>query len=155
MRLRLRSATDADYLQIASWIPDADACERWAGPGVAFPFQPSELQRLLAGEDIVSCCLVAARGELLGFGQYLPRPRKVVHLMRIIVSPARRGEGIGRVLCEQLMARAVDATGASAVSLNVYADNEPALALYRSLGFRRDNGGRRGDSLSMKRPAPR
>ena len=61
---------------------------------------------------------------------------RVVHLGRIIVSPAQRGRGKGRELCERLVARAVQATGAGAVTLRVYRDNETALGLYLRLGFR-------------------
>jgi hypothetical protein len=34
----LRAPTESDYLHVASWITDAAACRRWAGPRVAFPF---------------------------------------------------------------------------------------------------------------------
>lgn len=46
-----------------------------------------------------------------------------------------RGQGIGRLLVELSQERAVK-QGYQAVSLIVFADNEPAFSLYRSLGFR-------------------
>lgn len=58
-----------------------------------------------------------------------------VHLGRVIVSPALRGTGAGRLLCEKLIARALESTGASRVTLRVYRDNKAARSLYASLGF--------------------
>jgi ribosomal-protein-alanine N-acetyltransferase len=46
-----------------------------------------------------------------------------------------RGQGLGRVLCQQLAAKAIHNTGAHTVTLRVYRDNAVAVALYASLGF--------------------
>ena len=136
MRLVLRSPVPSDYESIASWIPDAAACARWAGLRVPFPFVATELATLLAVTGGESCCLAEDDGLLVGFGQHWVVRDGVVHLGRIIVSPAQRGRGKGRELCERLVARAVQATGAGAVTLRVYRDNETALGLYLRLGFR-------------------
>jgi [ribosomal protein S18]-alanine N-acetyltransferase len=55
-------------------------------------------------------------------------------LLRIVVAPERRGQGIARklLIASILMAQA---TGAVRVLLEVEADNAPALAVYRRLGF--------------------
>lgn len=96
--MELRRPTSAEYLHIASWIPDADACRLWAGPLVPFPFLARELAELLALDRGVSYCLEDGGGELLAFGQYWPRHDGTAHLLRIIVSPHRRGEGYGRAI---------------------------------------------------------
>ena len=57
-----------------------------------------------------------------------------VHLLRIAVEPGSRGRGLGRDLLERVIGRARDAA-AVGVLLEVGASNEPALALYRALGF--------------------
>lgn len=56
-------------------------------------------------------------------------------VMTIAVDPERRGEGHGVLLLASLRERAV-AAGASQVMLEVRADNEAALGLYRAHGFR-------------------
>ncbi len=71
----------------------------------------------------------------------------------VAVAAEAQGHGIGRRLVEALAARARDA-GASALHLEVRADNEPALALYDRLGFqvdgrRRDYYGRGRDAVQM------
>ena len=135
MSVLLRRPIEADYEAVASWIPDSKSCARWAGPRVPFPFFAPELPTLLAVPDSESYCLSDGDSPALGFGQLWLRDGDAVRLMRIIVSPAVRGQGFGRELCRQLIARAVDVVGASAVTLAVYRDNVPALSLYRSLGF--------------------
>jgi [ribosomal protein S18]-alanine N-acetyltransferase len=135
MTTTLRNPQPDDYLVIASWVPDAQACIRWAGPLVPFPFAAAELQRLLTVSNGESYCLADSGAEPCGFGQHFVVEDGAVHLGRIIVSPAARGKGLGRELCQQLIARAVQATGATAVTLRVYRDNAAALHLYSSLGF--------------------
>lgn len=54
----------------------------------------------------------------------------------IAVSPAAQGLGLGRVLLEALVTEAVK-QNVQRVLLEVRADNEPALGLYETAGFRR------------------
>jgi ribosomal protein S18 acetylase RimI-like enzyme len=61
----------------------------------------------------------------------------------IIVSNARRGEGFGRMLLEMAVAWSRH-VGISKLGLQVFTDNERAIALYRSLGFV-DEGVARGE----------
>ncbi|WP_326622038.1 GNAT family N-acetyltransferase [Streptomyces decoyicus] len=57
------------------------------------------------------------------------------YVVDIQVAPAHRGQGHGRTL--MLVAeRESLAAGHATLGLNVYADNAPALGLYRSLGYR-------------------
>jgi [ribosomal protein S18]-alanine N-acetyltransferase len=131
----LRTPQPDDYAVIASWVPDAHACIRWAGPRVPFPFAAAELQQLLSVAQGESHCLGEAGAAPFGFGQHFVVEPGAVHLGRIIVSPAARGKGLGRELCRQLISRALQATGAGTVTLRVYRDNPAALRLYVSLGF--------------------
>jgi ribosomal protein S18 acetylase RimI-like enzyme len=133
--IALRPTLPSDYTEIASWISDADACMRWAGPRVPFPFSYGELATLLAVAGGESYCLFDGGASACGFGQHWVLTPGSVHLGRIIVSPALRGRGFGRQLCQHLIARAIEATGATAVTLRVYRDNPAAIALYSSLGF--------------------
>ena len=108
MSVLLRRPIEADYEAVASWIPDSKSCARWAGPRVPFPFFAPELPTLLAVPDSESYCLSDRDSPALGFGQLWLRDGDAVRLMRIIISPAIRGQGFGRELCRQLIARAVD-----------------------------------------------
>jgi ribosomal protein S18 acetylase RimI-like enzyme len=55
----------------------------------------------------------------------------------VAVDPARRREGLARTMLAALLDRARDA-GMDLAALQVMADNAPAIALYRALGFGHD-----------------
>ncbi|MYU55684.1 MULTISPECIES: GNAT family N-acetyltransferase [Streptomyces] len=57
------------------------------------------------------------------------------YVVDVTVDPAHRGRGHGRTLM-LLAERICLAAGRPVLGLNVYADNAPALGLYRSLGYR-------------------
>ena len=150
MTCRLHPPRLIDYETIASWITDAAACVRWAGPRVPFPFAASELPRLLTIDGIESHCLVDGTSDICGFGQFWIASPGAVHLGRIIVSPTKRGKGYGRTLCQQLIEKAVHKTGASEITLRVYRDNSVALSLYVDLGFLVDDSKSTDEVLFMK-----
>jgi ribosomal-protein-alanine N-acetyltransferase len=79
---------------------------------------------------------VAARegDTLIGYGgiSRLGRiPPFEYEIHTIGVDPAYQGRGIGRRMLEELLGIAAD----SVVHLEVRTDNDPAIALYRSVGF--------------------
>lgn len=135
MSLTLRDPEQIDYQAIASWIGNAKACARWAGPQVPFPFEAHKLPELLAVPGGRSYCLSASGEACIGFGQFWTAEQSAVHIGRLIISPHERRTGVGRLLCEQLISEAVRQTGAPVVTLRVYRDNIVAHALYLSLGF--------------------
>jgi len=55
-------------------------------------------------------------------------------MMNVAVSAAYRNRGIGRCLISQLVA-ALNESGVHCLTLEVRASNEPAIQLYRSMGF--------------------
>jgi GNAT superfamily N-acetyltransferase len=85
---------------------------------------------------------------VIGHGAYSPRwgpdPEMVV-----FVHPDHHGRGIGSELSRQLVAHAA-ASGLGSLRLTVDANNEPALSVYRSLGFRIND--RRGNDVEMVLP---
>ncbi len=150
MSLILRPAEPRDYETIALWIPDAEACRRWAGPKLPYPFAASELPRLLHVAGARAFCLAEGGGPPLGFGQFwAPRPA-TAHLARILIAPSARGRGLGRALCRSLIAQAVETTGAREITLRVFRDNQAAVALYSGLGFAVAEAGSSSEIWSMK-----
>jgi [ribosomal protein S18]-alanine N-acetyltransferase len=153
MSATLRIPEAADWQVIASWVWDAKSCLRWAGPLVPFPFTAAELPRLLAVSGGQSYCLAEGTASPVGFGQHRVRRPGAVHLARIIVAPAARGQGLGRLLCQLVIARAIEATSATEVTLFVFRDNIAALSLYSSLGFSAVEAESTQDGLFMRREA--
>ena len=149
----LRPARVDDLATVLGWVSDAHACRRWAGPNVSFPATPDSAWLEMAASPDNAFTLVADT-TLVGFGQLLAWDYRVVHMARLIVAPGHRGQGLGRRLCQALIATACNDFAARRLTLNVYADNHPAHALYRSLGFRellRDDS---REVILMSRPAP-
>ena len=83
---------------------------------------------------------VEDEGEPIAFGTALPRGNSG-HVLHLVVAPAHRGRGVGRLLLEEA-ARRLRAAGCSRWHLNVKEDNLPALALYRRAGFTRAHAAR-------------
>jgi ribosomal-protein-alanine N-acetyltransferase len=155
MKTSLRAPTAKDYAAIASWIPDATAGLRWAGPRLPFPFSASDLPALLAMPDggKSSYSLIDKSGNLCAFGQHWVLEPGAVHLGRIIVAPDARGRGIGRTLCQQLISAALHSTALTAVTLRAYRNNLAAVQLYTSLGFVEVEADSNEDQIFMKMPA--
>lgn len=78
-----------------------------------------------------------------------------VHILNLAVHPDTRRGGTGRALVQRVVDDAISHNAAS-VSLEVARRNEPAAALYRSMGFsevgvRRDYYGQGEDAVIMER----
>ena len=132
--MRFRPATQNDLKTIISWIADANACRRWAGPLVNFPITPESLAREIEFTPGNTYGL-EDKGSLVGFGQIIHKSKVRSHAARIIVAPCLRGRGIGQSLCLAIIKQAANLKY-SLISLNVYRDNLTAIGLYKSLGFR-------------------
>ena len=58
-----------------------------------------------------------------------------VHVLNVATTPAHRGRGVGRALMDATLAEG-RARKCSLATLEVRKSNEPAISLYKSLGFR-------------------
>lgn len=85
-----------------------------------------------AGGDM----LVARDGEaVIAMGGLAPAGEGSLELCKLHVDAAWQGRGLGRLLTERLIALAA-ARGFADVKLHVTVTQEPAIRLYRSIGFR-------------------
>ncbi|MEO0997229.1 MAG: GNAT family N-acetyltransferase [Pseudomonadota bacterium] len=122
-----------DLDDLIGWFPDSAALLRWGGAGYAFPVRKTEfLNRLNVPEQ--PAYVLRQNAINLAFGQYYLRQRRL-HFARLIVRPGERGRGLGERLIDGLGRAAVRRVGARPQSLFVLADNVPAIALYKRLGF--------------------
>jgi putative acetyltransferase len=122
----------------------------------------------LQQHDAQTCKLVAVAGQeiagMAGLHPVHPGPRRShVRSLGIMIAPGWQGRGVGRQLIQRLLAWADNWANVLRVELNVHADNERAIRLYRGLGFV-EEGRHRGyvlkagefvDALTMARVHPR
>ncbi len=134
MRRRLATLSNAHIDALMQWFPDAASVAVWS-PSNTFPFTGRErfiLESKL--DEISSWMLVDDADTPLAFGQYYAR-LGCCHLGRLVVAPARRGEGLGAELIQLLMARGTEELGLGRCSLFVLEHNTVARRLYARLGF--------------------
>ena len=86
-----------------------------------------------------SCFLVARLegvlvGALMAQGGHLRRSRHVARI-EIFLAPDARGQGLGRALMDAAITWGRDNPEVSKLSLTVFTDNAPAIALYQAVGF--------------------
>jgi len=133
--MHLRPATLEDLQSVLTWIETPEQLKRWGGPLLTWPPQAGQTWRQIEADTHKVFALIGENGEMAGLGQTLRREENAVHLGRIILSPALRGKGVGRVLMEKLIETGKEQYHPQYFSLYVYNDNVPAVRLYRSMGF--------------------
>ena len=140
-------ATDlADILRLEEL--GFDAAEQWS---------ESAWAEELASPDRYVLARLDRDARIIGVATF-SRVEEMADLHRVVVHPDARGHGVGSSLVRAGLEWA-GAVGARRMLLEVRPDNEPALALYRRLGFgpvttRRDYYGPGRDALVMLRPLP-
>jgi ribosomal protein S18 acetylase RimI-like enzyme len=110
-------------------VPDADRTffkEDVDDPQVVHAWMRAGTARAVAVEG----------GDVVGYMALVPLHGWSSHVgeVRVIVDPAQRGRGIGRALARHAVAEAV-ALDLSKMVVEVIADQEPTIAMFRSLGF--------------------
>jgi ribosomal protein S18 acetylase RimI-like enzyme len=121
----ITTAPDADWLAAQgawrSWDPATLDRFRAIVSRIA---APAGFMMLFLDGNIAAMAMAGIHDGILSFNS-------------MITDPAQRGRGHGKRLLGALLAWGIR-EGASAACLQVEADNAPALALYRAMGFTRD-----------------
>lgn len=136
--------TAADYAAFGDLIEEYEAWlhERYASiPGfidIAHQHQNMDAERLALptkfGPPNGLTLLARVDGDVTGAVAYRDLGGHVCEMKRMYVRPSAHGQGVGRQLCEALIAHATDA-GFVMMRLDTGFLNTEAMALYESLGF--------------------
>ena len=132
--MKLKVATEADVSHLMSWFPTARSVDIWGGPMFRYPYTPETFHEDVRWRQIDTYCLFDPAEDMLAFGQIYERHGRI-NLARLVVSPDRRGQGIGKQLVALLMQEGRESFPLQAYSLYVYKDNYPAKACYTDMGF--------------------
>jgi len=98
-------------------------------------------------------------GTVIGYAAVIPLTGWSDHVgdVRLVVDPARRGQGVGRGLARWALLQAVDC-GLSKLTVEVVAEQDGAVAMFTGLGFQaeglfrdhvRDRGGELRDLIVL------
>jgi ribosomal protein S18 acetylase RimI-like enzyme len=142
----IREATDADLASICSLGEEVNAIHHEAFPaifaGAGLPNRDRAHWGSSIGKTDSACFVAAADNAVVGFvtvaaideNHSLLQSGRFGRIGSVGVTESMRGRGIGKALMRQAEAWAAD-RGATELRLTVWAFNEPALALYRELGY--------------------
>lgn len=125
------TAPDADC--VAGWVHSQAEVTLFAGPGLVHPLTGEAL--LAEASERWEVFGLRRDGVLVATGSVGSRGEGVARIGRVLVDPARRGQGLGRAAMLALLERASAWPRVASVTLGVYAHNAVAIALYESLGF--------------------
>jgi L-amino acid N-acyltransferase YncA len=106
----------------ATFETDVPAWEEWDARHLARP-------RLVAVEE----------GDIVGWAALSPTSARACYAGvaedSVYVAPGRQGQGVGRALLEELVARS-EAEGIWTLQTSIFPENHASLALHRRCGFR-------------------
>jgi L-amino acid N-acyltransferase YncA len=110
---------EGDLTFIKEEVTDPETVRSWAG-----------------GEGAGGRWVAVDDGEVTGYVAVRPLPGWSDHVgeVRLVVSPARRGSGLGRELARRALVEAVS-SGLSKLVVEIVAEQGAALALFTDLGF--------------------
>lgn len=136
--MEFRPTTSDDLQTILGWVGSDRDMVLWSGPTFAWPLTLDQL--LTYAENPKRTYWSAVDGdshELMGHASLLiDDDAGLMRIGFIIVNPALRGRGAGRLLVDGVVRLGFAASTIPVMTLGVLAHNLPAIQLYESLGFR-------------------
>jgi len=128
-----REATREDFPAISRLVTSPEEL-LLAFPTAAFPLTVKKLRYTV--EKRLDLTVATIGGTVIGFANlYDLTPGQRVFIGNVIVKKTCRGRGIGRDLLGYMLDRVFTVHELPQARISVFAHNEPALSLYRRLGF--------------------
>jgi RimJ/RimL family protein N-acetyltransferase len=157
--IRLLPFASSDIDRLPGWIRSPEELMLWTASSFGFPLTREHLERHLRdsaerGDRRIFKAVEEGREEAVGhieLGAIDPRNRSV-RIGRVLVDPARRGQGVGAAMMCSALAMAFKEMKTHRVELGVFDVNPAAIACYEKVGFHRD-GLRRDSFLAFAEPA--
>lgn len=130
----LAESVESDIDTLMPWFPDGASLKVWGGPDFRHPCNRHSFAEDMHWGRMASFSLRNAGPELAAFGQ-LYEKLNCIHLARLVVNPALRGQGVGKRLVGMLLAVGPRLFPCRRFSLFVNRNNTPAYECYKSMGF--------------------
>ncbi|GAA1715145.1 GNAT family N-acetyltransferase [Kribbella sp. NPDC056951] len=139
MTVQIRVATDADWPAIWPFFHDIVAARETYVYDPDLTYEQAQAMWMTTAPRSRTTVAVDADGTVLGSANMYPnRPGPGAHVSSasFMVSPEARGLGVGRLLCEDMIAWS-EQEGFRSIQFNAVVEtNEPAVHLWQALGFR-------------------
>ena len=109
-----------------------------------FPFTLAQARHLYS--ERFEFTVLCDNDTIIGFGNLYDRQRQdYAFIGNVFIAPAYRQQGMGKLLLTYMIKAAFEKYRLREVRLSVFADNQPAIALYQSFGFRQYSSEQRLD----------
>lgn len=129
----LRPFEPSDDDQLISWIRSPDELYLFTGPRLTFPLTGEQLAEIRTDAAITPFTAVVD-DTVVGHIELVSTGEAVARIARVLVDPARQGQGLGERLMRAVLAEG-RARGIRVLTLRVIATNARAISLYTKLGF--------------------
>ena len=134
-QLSLRPFVEADEAEVTSWFADAGQLRHFAGPRLSWPLDADQWRKVRFDPSVTAWTGVLAGDPVpVGHGELVAESPTVIRLACLAVTPRKRGNGVGRAMVANLIAKSRTG-GQSLLMLDVHRDNVTAVRAYRGLGF--------------------
>ena len=133
---KLRPVEKDSVRTLASWIRNEVELAVWSGNTFRKGFSVRRIIEHLGRKDLHSFAWLDDKENLLCYADLVREKKGVGILCRVIVHPERRGRGVGKAFCGELLSWAGNEGGFRKIHLNTFRRNKAATACYEALGFR-------------------
>jgi GNAT superfamily N-acetyltransferase len=131
----LRPFVEADDDEVTSWFADAGELRFFAGRRLSWPLDSGQWRSIRLDPSVTAWTAVIGDDPTpVGHAEFVSVSAEVVRLARYAVSPALRGQGLGRSILNRLMEMARE-DGFGTMTLAVHPQNTTAILAYRTFGF--------------------
>ena len=132
---QIRRAREDDAMDVVFWFTDRGAATAWGGDQLPHPLGADWLAAEFVSPVREHYAMIDEEDRLIGiFGLRFHERERRAHLIRVAISPIRRGEGLSGVLLKGAAALARERR-ALRLTLNVFGSNLDARAAYERAGF--------------------
>ena len=132
---KIRRAREDDALDVMFWFTDRKAVTRWAGLQAPDPLVAEWLAAQFIAQVPEHYAMTDEEDRPIGlFGLRFHERERRAHLIRVALSPMRRGEGLSAELLRGAATLARERR-VQRLTLNVYGSNSDARASYERAGF--------------------
>jgi RimJ/RimL family protein N-acetyltransferase len=136
----LRPFEEDDFAFVLQSIASSDELLQWAGPGFSWPLDEAQLrdyrEKAVSDPETFRTLSAVDGDTVVGHAQLvLDRTHDLGYIGRVLVSPTKRGRGLGKALMHEVVRLAFDDLRLHRISLNVFDFNSPAIRCYEHVGF--------------------